>query len=491
MGLWRIRIEALCVFVAFCLCACSQTKPQYISDSRAYTSFGVDSHDIDDIVAKTAESLLESNFFKNLKEPKAIMITDIDNQTDSEIDTETIRNELLLHLVDNEKLIIINAINDTKHNQALQATRSLRQNEEYNQYTTIEKGNLISPHYYLTGKISQHNKIIGDDEIKEYSFVFTLTDLKIGAVRWINAERLSKIMSAGSFVVKAEQAAESQSTLESLVETSDSNEVESNNIDLIAQDSTIESALESTQDSTQMLESNQDSALDSIESKGDSSYFDFSEFFSAERKNHFFAAFDVGIMNLSTIEFSPIKTTIDGKSYSISPDSSQRSYTFPINVRLGYLRDFDENWALGVNFLYNYTIASLDSSDLAIDTSYYYYTAGANIKASIMTQKLGGEVVAYYKSSSDTFKNAHIYLGVGFYKDIASKITINIDTNNTNRRFVRKIDAFYPIIKLGAVWYLTDLVGVSYELNYSWAVSGDNFVSTGLGWGIVGLQVKI
>lgn len=474
--------------MAICLCACSQIQPQYISDSRAYTSFGVDSHDIDDMVAKMAQSLLESNFFKNLKEPKAIMITDIDNQTDSEIDTEAIRNELLLHLVDNEKLIIINAINDTKHNQALQATRSLRQNEEYNQYTTIEKGNLISPHYYLTGKISQHNKIVGDDEIKEYSFVFTLTDLKIGAVRWINAERLSKIMPAGSFVAKTEQVAESHSTAESII---DSSGVESDSIDLMAQDSTIESALESTQDSTQMLESMQDSALDSAESEGDSNYFDFGEFFSTERKNHFFAAFDVGIMNLSTIEFSPIKTTIDGKSYSISPDSSQRSYTFPINVRLGYLRDFDENWALGVNFLYNYTIASLDSSDLTIDTSYYYYTAGANIKTSIMTQKLGGEVVAYYKSSSDIFKNAHIYLGVGFYKDIVSKLTINIDTNNANRRFVRKIDAFYPIIKLGAVWYLTDLVGVSYELNYSWAVSGDNFVSTGLGWGIVGLQVKI
>lgn len=485
MGLWRIRIDVLCVFVAFCLCACSKIQPQYISDSRAYTSFGVDSHDIDDMVAKMAQSLLESNFFKNLKEPKAIMITDIDNQTDSEIDTETIRNELLLHLVDNEKLIIINAINDTKHNQALQATRSLRQNEEYNQYTTIEKGNLISPHYYLTGKISQHNKIIGDDEIKEYSFVFTLTDLKIGAVRWINAERLSKIMPANSFAIKAEQVAESPHEAESLVETIDSSVAESDTMDLIAQDSTI--ALESMQ----MLESNQDSALDSTESEGDSSYFDFSEFFSTERKNHFFAAFDIGIMNLGTIEFSPIKTTIDDKSYSISPDSSQTSYTFPINVRLGYLRDFDENWALGVNLLYNYTIASLDSSDLTIDTSYYYYTKGANIKASIMTQKLGGEVVAYYKSSGDIFKNAHIYLGVGFYKDIASNLKINIDTNDTNRRFVRTIDAFYPIIKLGAVWYLTDLVGVSYELNYSWAVSGDNFVSTGLGWGIVGLQVKI
>lgn len=470
MALLRIR-NVLYIVMAVYVSACSQ-QPQYISDSRQYTSFGIDSHDIDDMIDKTAKNLLESNFVKNLKEQKAIMITDIINQTDDEIDTEIIRNELLLRLVDNEKFIIINAINDAHYNKTLQATRNLRENEEYNQYTTIEKGNLISPHYYLTGKITQHKKIINDKEIKEYLFVFTLTDLKIGAMRWINTERLSKIAPKSKNTI-----AESSDDINTIEQNAESSLMQDTiNVDDISLDSTQDDF--APLDSTISLDEG-DSAIQSNES----------DFFSSDRKNHFLMGIDLGIMNLSKIDFTPLRTTIDSKYYHISMSPSATNYTFPLNVRLGYLRDFDDKWALGINFLYNYTLTSLDSSDLNINTSSSYLSQ-ANIKASITAQKLGGEVLVYYKSYSDVFKDLHFYVGAGVYGDVGSKVKINLDTNIQSTQLTRKINAIYPIIKLGAVWYFTNLVGLSYEINYSWAI-GDSFVSTGFGWGVFGLQLKI
>ena len=47
----------------------------------------------------------------------------------------------------------------------------------------------------------------------------------------------------------------------------------------------------------------------------------------------------------------------------------------------------------------------------------------------------------------------------------------------------RKIDSWYPIVKLGLIWYFNDYIGLSYELNYSWALSESDVVSTGFGWG--------
>lgn len=81
---------------------------------------------------------------------------------------------------------------DKKVEEMIRDVRKMRKDAEYNQYTTIEQGNLISPHYALTGKITERTKSVGENEIKEYMFVFKLTDLMRGAVRWVSTERISK-----------------------------------------------------------------------------------------------------------------------------------------------------------------------------------------------------------------------------------------------------------------------------------------------------------
>lgn len=185
-GFYRILI----FIFAFIFCACSSTQPQYV-DSRDYITFGIDMHDIDDIVAKQIDSLLKQRIIRNQNEPKVLVIGAITDETNENIDIEILTNELTKHLSNSGKFVIVNAGRDKKIEQIIKDSRKLRQNAEYNQYTTIEQGNLIAPHYALTGKITQRNKTICD-EIVEYLFLLTLTDLKLGAVRWVSTERINK-----------------------------------------------------------------------------------------------------------------------------------------------------------------------------------------------------------------------------------------------------------------------------------------------------------
>lgn len=184
----------LSAIIALIFSACGDVQPQYVDDSQKIVSFGLDNHDISDSIQKIANALLNSPRVKRLKEEKVLTIGAIDDETEEFIDTEIIANELTRYLSNSGKFVVVNAGRDKKIEQILKDSRQMRNNKEYNQYTTIEEGNLIAPHYALTGKITQRNKTIKSDEIVEYIFSFTLTDLSLGATRWAGSTKVSKIL---------------------------------------------------------------------------------------------------------------------------------------------------------------------------------------------------------------------------------------------------------------------------------------------------------
>lgn len=71
----------------FALTSCA-SKPKYITDSSDYTSFGIDYHDIENMLDDNVKSFLGSDFVKNLEGKKVLAISDIENLTDDDIDTE-------------------------------------------------------------------------------------------------------------------------------------------------------------------------------------------------------------------------------------------------------------------------------------------------------------------------------------------------------------------------------------------------------------------
>lgn len=427
--------------------ACSTNQPQYV-DSRDFVSFGLDNHDIGDTIKKQVDSLLQQKIIKNQSEAQILTIGAIDNESGESIDTEIIASELTRYLSNSEKFVVVNAGRDKKIEQILRDSRKMRENAEYNQYTTIEQGNLIAPLYALTGKITKRNRKILDDEIIEYVFSFTLTDLKLGAVRWVGNEQIAKKLPKRE--VKNFSVA---------VET---NKAESNN---------------------------------------DESSIDFSE----RSKNNFIFGFDLGLLSLGIANVEAFHIDFADKR-RIMQGGADSFLTFPLNARVGYVRNIG-NWSIGINALYNITYAlfSDDMLDILSSSSWelsgmsYSQRGDIKINTYALLQRVGGEFVVLYQNQDPkllkVFGDTSIYIGISVYGDIISKLHGQIRQTHENgvykADFTREINGLYMGLKAGLVWYFHKNMGMTYEINISFPIKGEDNISTTLNWAVFGLQWRI
>ncbi|MGX3011672.1 penicillin-binding protein activator LpoB [Helicobacter sp. 23-1044] len=279
---------------AFIFCACSSNQPQYV-DSRDYVSFELDNHDIGDMTEKLIKSLLNSPTIKKQKTKKVLAIGSIENNTKQNIDIEMIANEIINLLNESGKFEVVNAGQNAKIEQLIRDSRKMREDKEYNPYETIEEGELIPPHYGLTGKISQKNKKSGDDEIVEYVFSLTLTSLKSGKILWARKTKpISKKLPKEEVV-----------------------EYDNLSNDFYGYD------------------------FNKKQDEGPSVWEKIKEFFSADGMNYFVLDLGVG----SGIGFSDVNISFaDG--YNIE-------FLVPININAGYLRTINDDWAFSINMAYN------------------------------------------------------------------------------------------------------------------------------------------
>ena len=417
-------------------------------DSRDFVSFGLDNHDIGDIIKKQVDSLLKQKIIKNQSEAQILTIGAIDNESGESIDTEIIASELTRYLSNSEKFVVVNAGRDKKIEQILRDSRKMRENAEYNQYTTIEQGNLIAPSYALTGKITKRNRKILDDEIIEYVFSFTLTDLKLGAVRWVGNEQIAKKLPKRE--VKNFSVA---------VET---NKAESNN---------------------------DESGVDS-------------------NKNHFIFGADFGAISLGGIELEPISANVGTQSYRIKPnvksifatlgegDSKEKLnplWALPLTLRVGYLRDIG-NFGVAINALYAYMYAKIDNKswEVRANGENMANANAINIDGKASLQRAGGEIVLYY-APLESNRSVSAFVGASVLKDFASTLTISLHSNDSTdeAQITRKINALYVGAKVGLVWHFSKYANFSYEMNYSFVASGGNALSSGFGVIVLGIGVRI
>lgn len=466
-GLFNI---SFCLIFTLFFVACSVNQPQYV-DSRDFVSFGLDNHDIGDILQKQVDSLLNHPSIKKQNEPKVLTIGAIENKTNDNIDIEIIANELTRHLSNSGKFVIVNAGRDKKIEQIIKDSRKLRQNAEYNQYTTIEQGNLIAPHYALTGKITQRIKQIGDDEINEYVFSFTLTDLQLGAVRWVDTKQISKKLP------KKE------------VENFSANLTNQTNLNVPKQSakSNIKSS-KSTAKPTQ----------DSRESTTNSNINELIEY-ELNHQNHFIFGFDFSLLNKGFLDAGNIYANVGRKNYAIISTSENEKlfFTYPLNIRIGYLRDI-ENFGIAINAVYNFSYAEVKTDDFTLNNvSDYYkreYMRDLDINGKAFVQKVGGEIVGYWRPLPDRNKIFHLYLGIGVNKAFYSKSNIQIRINNANDtatlNIEPKLNAIDGSVKFGGIWYVNKSLGVTYEWNFNMPF-GNSSLTSGFGWLVFGLQGRI
>ena len=192
-------MKYLFILISIIFVGCS-TKTQYIEldKSKEYTTTGLDYHDISNAAEQSVKSLLSSGYAKRLNssEPKVLAISDVMNDTMQIIDTEQLTRKITRDLRNSGKFILTLALSGSgaSRDSMIDASREIRDDAEFNQYTTIEQGELIAPELSLSGKIVQKNTRVSTSEQRiDYYFLLTLVDLKSGLVLWDDEVNIIKL----------------------------------------------------------------------------------------------------------------------------------------------------------------------------------------------------------------------------------------------------------------------------------------------------------
>ena len=193
LGSGRVWLIALGLLGAL-QCMDARKSPQYITDSKDFSTIGIDRHDIEAVVEKTTRKLLGSSFVRELQGQKLLAIADLRNLTEEDIDVEFLSRKITRTLRKSKKFTLTNAIagSGSSTDNLLTDSRKLTKDKRFNQYTTQEDGTLLAPDLSLSGKIIQRTKSVGDRVRVDYDFLFVLTDLKSGRVVWDDEENIAK-----------------------------------------------------------------------------------------------------------------------------------------------------------------------------------------------------------------------------------------------------------------------------------------------------------
>lgn len=189
----KMKIILLCLALLL-LNACAPKSPQYVKDSQSYTSFGLDSHDIQTLVDLNLRSLLDSELMRTLSGKKILALSNISNQTSEDIDMELLSRRLIRELHTSKKFILSSAIAGSGGNTESMLKNSRKLDERFNPYTTQENGTLDAPEFALSGKLIERTKNIDSVLRVDYTLLLSLTDLKNGRVVWDNEASVSKVV---------------------------------------------------------------------------------------------------------------------------------------------------------------------------------------------------------------------------------------------------------------------------------------------------------
>ncbi|MCI6218121.1 MAG: penicillin-binding protein activator LpoB [Helicobacter sp.] len=181
--------------------ACSKPKYVDITDSKSYTSMGLDYHDIESVVQKSVQSLLDTPYVRNIKQPKVLVISDIVNDTMQLVDVEQLSRKITRDMRNSGKFKLSLALAGTGAKQDKMVDRirdATRDNDEYDQYSVIEKGRIQGAQLSLSGKIWQKNVKVGKKQRTDYFFLLTLLNLETGEVIWDDETNIIKVGSNSS-----------------------------------------------------------------------------------------------------------------------------------------------------------------------------------------------------------------------------------------------------------------------------------------------------
>ncbi len=184
--LTKMTLSALLVAGLMNGCA-EKTERIDIHDDKGEQVMGLDYRDFNQAAAEAVQSMLMSGALdKKSGDRYVLAISRVTNDTMQHIDTDQLVKKIRVELLKSGKVVVTTAVSangaeDTMSKQA----RELRSDDEFNQRTVQEKGQMIAPDMSLSGKILQRNVRMDDGKQQvEYYFMLSLTEIKTGLAWW-------------------------------------------------------------------------------------------------------------------------------------------------------------------------------------------------------------------------------------------------------------------------------------------------------------------
>ena len=193
----KVFLGVLCAMLVVAGCA---PTAKNIDPNSEFTTMGLDYNNLKGVMAEMIDSLLQDRYTQSLSKdnPKVVAISDIINDTPQKVDVESLSRELTRAMRRSGKFKLTMAVarSGGSVDGMIGDSRNLRDNKEFNQYTTAEEGTLSAPSLSLSGKIGQTIHRMGKNKKVDYYILLTLTDIKTGEVIWDDQRDISKMGNA-------------------------------------------------------------------------------------------------------------------------------------------------------------------------------------------------------------------------------------------------------------------------------------------------------
>lgn len=189
-------VHILILLAALTLSGCAQpTRVLQSNEAEEYITTGLSSRDFEQAADEAVQSMLTSGAVAPVNGKKNILvISNILNDTMQRIDTDQLVKKIRIALLQSGSVktttaIGLNGSEDKMNDAYSQLARSKKINK-----STLRKQSLTAPNMSLSGKILQrNNRTSKGNQLIEYYFQLTLTDLSDGLGIWEGETPIRKL----------------------------------------------------------------------------------------------------------------------------------------------------------------------------------------------------------------------------------------------------------------------------------------------------------
>lgn len=171
---------------------CQSTTKYVDSGDESIAVLGLSQRDFDQAANQALNDIIASPLLVHPEADKGgryvLSIYNIINDTSQRIDTDQLVKKIRVGLLQSGKFLTTTAVNFTgsgPEDTSSAKVRELNDSALMNKSTVKKNGTVISPDFSLSGKIIQRtNRVNRSEQLVEYYFQLTLTQLETGLAYW-------------------------------------------------------------------------------------------------------------------------------------------------------------------------------------------------------------------------------------------------------------------------------------------------------------------